>query len=519
MNIGKRRLLQLSAMGTVGSVALSLTPSVEAQDSDVNGSIELDDQQSDGSSITIASVSSTVDAEIRISENTPGPNEQYARITIDAGTTTENLTVELSPPIPESQPIIARLDAPGQEDPSLDEARAFVTIAEPGAGSDQYGIQLIDAAPESGFEYPYYLFTPQPDGDTEVPLLVEPNNTGTASDDFDIHRERARHTVEAGIGAEVSRALSLPLLVPVFPRPATEPVDRTHYTHQLDRETMAISEGPLERIDQQLLRMVDDAKERLSETPYTLSDRILLNGFSASGNFADRFTVLHPDRVLSVTAGGLNGMTLLPVETAKGHTLPYHIGIADVPELTGETVDLEALDEVNQFLYMGEDDTNDTIPYDGPWTEEELRETAVAVYGEDMIRDRFPFCYETYERAGISAQFKIYEGVEHTPGPARNDIIEFHRKSIEGESVDAFGEPLAEGVGGTQTTTTAQTETSGARETTGAPAESGSQTTIVDTFSGFGAGAAIGALTGGGVGYLLNGMRSAPDEETTTQDD
>ena len=125
--------------------------------------------------------------------------------------------------------------------------------------------------------------------------------------------------------------------------------------------------------------MVDDARQRLAASDYPVADGMLLNGFSASGNFVDRFTVLHPEQVVSVTAGGLNGMALLPLAEADGRTLEYHVGIADVEELTGQAVDLDALDDANQFLYMGAEDENDTIPYDDAWTDDDLREIALAV--------------------------------------------------------------------------------------------------------------------------------------------
>lgn len=155
-----------------------------------------------------------------------------------------------------------------------------------------------------------------------------------------------------------------------------------------------------------------------------------MNGFSASGNFADRFTMLHPDEVLSVTAGGVNGMPILPLEEVDGRELPYHVGIANVDELIGKSPDLDALDETRQFIYMGGDDENDTIPFDDAWTDDDLRQLALDVYGEDMIDDRFARSEELYEEAGIDAEFRVYEGVGHTPMPAIDDIAEFHLQTV-----------------------------------------------------------------------------------------
>lgn len=49
--------------------------------------------------------------------------------------------------------------------------------------------------------------------------------------------------------------------------------------------------------------MIGDAKKRLS-------DKVLLNEFSASGNFVNRFTALYPNCVQSV----VNHMPIFPIE-------------------------------------------------------------------------------------------------------------------------------------------------------------------------------------------------------------
>lgn len=327
--------------------------------------------------------------------------------------------------------------------PALARDSAAVAVGEP--LPENFGVQFIEADPGAGFNYPYYLFRPPGTRDGDVPVLVEPSNTGTATNDFSVHRREARERIERGFTRRASQVLGIPLLIPVFPRPRGDPVDFTHYTHQLDQDTLELSGTDLERIDLQLLRMVEHAKSTvLGASAYSFSDKLMLNGFSASGSFADRFTVLHSDRVQSVTAGGLNGMALLPLEEAKGESLEYHVGIADVPEITGSEVNLDALDEADQLLYMGSEDDNDTIPFDDAWTSDELRQTALDVYGENMIYERFPFCQEAYRRAGVNAQFRIYEGAGHTPRPAEEDIIEFHRRSLEGEDVNDYGQDIVQ---------------------------------------------------------------------------
>ena len=88
--------------------------------------------------------------------------------------------------------------------------------------AEDYDAQIIkiEENPAKGFEWPYYLSIP----DTLTPntiLLVEPNNTGTSSDDLYLHDAAALSLVKWWTDFAIE--LDVPLLVPTFPRPATHP--------------------------------------------------------------------------------------------------------------------------------------------------------------------------------------------------------------------------------------------------------------------------------------------------------
>ncbi|MGQ4556182.1 PKD domain-containing protein [Halobellus sp. GM3] len=433
---GRRRLLRVAATGIAGLTLASAADSVTARE---ESSVTFEDQTTDGREIVIREVDAAVDVMYTVA--TDGHEQTFARGELSAGER-ENVTVSLDTPLTEGRLLELSLYPSGGGSVLVTDS-ATVTPTGNVEYRDGIPVTRVDADPDAGFEYPYYLYAPsRAESDRDPPILVEPNNTGTSTDEFGEHESAVERRMDGGLTRRLADRIGVPLLMPVFPRPRSDPVDWRHYTHQLDRETIQIDGGPLERIDRQLLRMVEDATRRLADASYPVRERIALNGFSASGNFVDRFAVLHPDRVLSVTAGGLNGMTLLPLSEAEGRTLNYHVGIADVEEFTGKPVDLDALGEVNQLLYMGSEDDNDTIPYEDAWTDDELRQTALEVYGDDMIEERFPFCQSAYEEAGVSAQFRVYDGAGHTPRPAVDDIVEFHRRSIEGEDVGAFGQQL-----------------------------------------------------------------------------
>ncbi|WP_244879986.1 hypothetical protein [Natronorubrum tibetense] len=303
---------------------------------------------------------------------------------------------------------------------------AGTAVGATGDVSSEVDITFVEADPDAGFNYPYYFYAPPIDDDYERPILVEPNNTGGTSDDLEDHRDAAEALIEWR-SAELSDPLGVPMLVPVFPRPYSEPVDWRHYVHALDVETMQIESGDLHRVDLQLISMIEDAKAKLADHSVPVADDILMDGFSASGNFVNRFTVLHPELVRSVTAGGINGTAILPLSDANDHTLNYQIGVADLASLVGENFDEEAWTETAQLVYMGGDDENDTIPYDDAWNQTQ-REVALNVYGEHMQEDRMSYCKSVYDEAGATGRVTTYPNVGHRPIDA--EIVDFHRKRV-----------------------------------------------------------------------------------------
>lgn len=313
------------------------------------------------------------------------------------------------------------------------------------ARAEGIGPTLIEANPEAGFEYPYYLYAPEPQRDAPTPILVEPNNSPRPSDDFGVHLNEVETKIDHGVGRHISDELAVPLVFPVFPRPVSEPVDWTHSIQQIDLETMNIEAGPLKRIDLQLLHMVEDARERLEGAGYEIDEGIMLNGFSSSGTFANRFAALHPEKVVSVTAGGINGMPVLPYKEIEGnpvgdadtYPLNYHVGVANIESLTGAPFDRSAFRDVPQYLYIGENDNNDTLLYPDTFTGTELRLAALLAYGDKIHEERFPRAKAAYEEMGAKAVFRMYEDAGHTPTSAIRDVVAFHRRILEGEAIEA----------------------------------------------------------------------------------
>lgn len=198
----------------------------------------------------------------------------------------------------------------------------------------------VRAVESSGFSFPYYLYIPK-DLPTQGPvrLLVEPNNTGQATDDFKVHRASAKRSATGSDVRRLADKLHAPLLVPVFPRPVTQ---WRIYTHYLDRDSMLVKDGPLSRIDLQLLSMIRHARQMLGDAGIGTKTRVFMYGFSVSAGFVNRFATLHPEAVRAVAAGAINALPIYPLDSFQGTKLPFPLGISDLKSLTGTEFNAKA---------------------------------------------------------------------------------------------------------------------------------------------------------------------------------
>jgi dienelactone hydrolase len=287
----------------------------------------------------------------------------------------------------------------------------------------------VDADPAKGFFYPYYFYVPSelsnPEARNKVhTFFVAPNNSGRTSDDFSVHDNDARRrmTMSGAIGS----ILKVGVLIPAFPRPRS---DWKIYTHALDRDSMLTDKRGYARLDLQLIAMIDDARERLAKQGTKFDKRVFINGFSAQGMFANRFTFLHPDRVKAAAIGSPGGWPIAPVATYKEKKLRYPIGIDDFSQVSGHKLDLKDLRKVPLFVFMGDADDNDSVPFDDSYDEVD-RELIFPLFGKTPV-ERWSISQQLYKDAGLKAEFKLYPGVKHTVNEEmRNDIRAFFLKHL-----------------------------------------------------------------------------------------
>lgn len=285
-------------------------------------------------------------------------------------------------------------------------------------------VQHFPAQAAAGYHADFYIYvspgakTAASNGGLQT-ILVQPNNSGTNSDDTEVHQRDAWWTgwERQGIADE----LGVILLVPAFVRPGK---DWHIYTHALDRDSLTTKRNDLVRLDLQLLAMVDQARRSLTQQGIQTEEKFLIQGYSASGMFANRFAALHPTRVRAVAVGSPGGWPIAPAPTFSGEALPYPAGVADLEALTGKPFDYESFKSIPQLIVLGSLDDNDSLDFRDGWDAEPAG-LVDRLFGSDP-QARWKNSENVYKTAGASAQFVLVAGVGHD------------RKKLQSYSTDFF---------------------------------------------------------------------------------
>ena len=209
---------------------------------------------------------------------------------------------------------------------------------------------------ESNTENPYGWFSYVPSNlskDRTVYILVCGLHANLITDNYDeiieetkIHADGCRYWANQ-IGAVT--------LTPVIPSNSFN--NGGIYVAAFDYRVFTNSTDPfLQRPDLKLNMMIDKLLEELRTDGYQMSDRILITGFSAGGMFAQRYALLHPERVKAIAAGQCKGAITFPEEKYEDFEMNWPVGIFDYEDLLGKPFNRESYKQIKQMIYIGEDD-------------------------------------------------------------------------------------------------------------------------------------------------------------------
>lgn len=226
------------------------------------------------------------------------------------------------------------------------------------------------------FSYCLYVPTAHQDETRRLPLVVIMHGTGR-------NAERYRTLCR-----EFCEEHECVVVAPLFPAGIAEEGD-LHGFKRILRHGI--------RYDRALLDIVDQVQARWRVD----GSKFLLHGFSGGGQFSHRFAYLHPDRLRALSIGAPGRVTRIDPST------PWWLGTADVKELFGVDLDLDALRRVPVQMIVGTEDTE-------TW---EIAEPGVDAGGDTRI-ERLTTLRDNWEEHGITVRFDLIEGMAHSGSKA-----------------------------------------------------------------------------------------------------
>ena len=183
-------------------------------------------------------------------------------------------------------------------------------------------------------------------------IMITGQNGNLATDDYKAITEMTRWLASTKMNA--ADIYGFVNLTPVIPR-------NTNYTVAFARDSFLETTDSFEqRADLKINLMIDALTKMLREDGYNVHDKVFLEGFSAGGGFALRYTILWPDRIQAMTAGGVVDPTL-PAISYNGTSCDWPVGVNDFLPLAGHPFRRYAYLQVPQFIYIGELDKNSNI--------------------------------------------------------------------------------------------------------------------------------------------------------------
>ncbi len=256
----------------------------------------------------------------------------------------------------------------------------------PGTAADR-GQAIYDLGATAMFackadpRFHYCLYVPPSVGQgQEIDLLVAVHGTGRTS--FLDFRDGF-----AGFG----RWNDCAVLCPVFPIGVLGDGARSGYKF--------LREGDF-RYDRVLLAMVDEVAEKYRQR----WDRFAIFGYSGGGQFANRFAVLHPQKLWAASIGAPGSVTLLDPER------DWWVGIRNLNETFGIAFDVRALAKVPVQMIVGNADLE-------TWEITHREGGSHWMPGaNDAGRtrpERLATLRASFEAAGVDVRFDLLPGISH----------------------------------------------------------------------------------------------------------
>lgn len=213
--------------------------------------------------------------------------------------------------------------------------------------TNDYNIFLIEPNGKD-FYFPYILCIPKNLSEINM-LYIETNNEENPKD-LEISAERTTINILNLMNGSGNKS---PIFIPILP---TNGINGRPYFQQLSYE--CFDEGlqvEQQRIDLQLVHAISDVKSKFYEiTGKILEDKVFMHGYSASGVFAQRFALAHPEMIGELCVGGAIGSIPMPMADYNGIKLDYPAGTNNYEKLFGKPFNIDAYKQIKFRYYVAE---------------------------------------------------------------------------------------------------------------------------------------------------------------------
>ena len=227
----------------------------------------------------------------------------------------------------------------------------------------------VDPQPELGFNFPFKIIIPKNlcDNPDVIYTCNLPTDRYDESSTFDELLNFAKKDL-SGID-QLMEYLCLekgnPMVIPAVPtmrgiRPnflGRDCYKNDFYIHPENEFKDYIYK--YENLADQHKKMMQYAIELLRKEDIMVSDKVVICGYSEGAKFASHFSILHPEMLKAVIAGGTGGAISMPVSEIEGYEFTYPTGISDVPNFN-----MNEFEKIAFFFWMGDKDRSDSAqPY------------------------------------------------------------------------------------------------------------------------------------------------------------
>jgi len=267
--------------------------------------------------------------------------------------------------------------------------------------------KLVPHAANNEIIYNWFSYIPKDINKDEIVYIWVTSATTMPNDDYnEITSNIEQWARQLTYFADEHKFVLLTLAIP-------RPLNPEHiYVIAFYRKVFLPSTSPLyQSPDLVLNRMIENLIATLRQDGYSnVSDKVFMDGYSAGAMFAQRYALLHPDRLMAIAAGQCGGSF-----TAPDIAYDWPIGIKDIEKLSGFKFKENEYRKLPQLIYIGEQDTNNsTVLFGNPdvFTEAQIMKL-FNLFGRDDP-ERLQSQVEHTNKLGFTnVFFKLYPGITH----------------------------------------------------------------------------------------------------------